>query len=127
MLLTSSERRLLLALILLLAFGYAIDLLGIRPAIETPPVRQELPPIEESPIRQGKIDLNRADSRALQSLPGIGPAMAGRILDYRRERGPFRDVVELLQIRGVGEKTLERLQPYLCIDKNSPPDSCGSF
>lgn len=61
------------------------------------------------------VDLNRADSLELLQVSGIGPAMAGRILAARRERGRFRSVDELLEIRGVGERTLERLRASLTV------------
>lgn len=54
------------------------------------------------------VDLNRADAAALQQLPGIGPALAERIVDYRREHGPFGSVDELANVPGIGAKTLAR-------------------
>jgi competence protein ComEA len=62
------------------------------------------------------VSLNRAGKADLESLPGIGPVMAGRILDDRRERGRFRSVDDLMRVRGVGPKTLEKIRPYLRID-----------
>ena len=59
------------------------------------------------------VDLNRAGLEALEALPGIGPALAERIVQFRAERGRFRSVEELMEVRGIGEATLERLRPYL--------------
>ena len=56
------------------------------------------------------LDLNRATARELEGLPGIGPALAERIVALRRERGRFRNVDDLLQVRGIGPATLERLR-----------------
>lgn len=56
-----------------------------------------------------KVDVNRAGSEELQSLPGIGPALAGRMLDERQKR-MFRSVDELLRVPGIGPATLERLR-----------------
>ena len=56
------------------------------------------------------VDLNRADSTTLVGLPGIGPALAARVL-ARRRQGRFSSVEELLEVRGIGPATLERLRP----------------
>ncbi|MFH1765007.1 MAG: helix-hairpin-helix domain-containing protein [Gemmatimonadota bacterium] len=57
-----------------------------------------------------RVDLNRASSEELQSLPGIGPALAQRILDSRRQDGPFQTPDDLLRVRGVGPATLARIR-----------------
>jgi competence protein ComEA len=54
----------------------------------------------------GLLNLNTADATALQSLPGVGPALAARIIAWRDANGPFRAVDELLAVSGIGEKTL---------------------
>lgn len=54
----------------------------------------------------GLVNLNTADAAALETLPGVGPALATRILSWREENGPFRAVDELLAVSGIGEKTL---------------------
>jgi competence protein ComEA len=54
----------------------------------------------------GLLNLNTADSAALQALPGVGPALAARIIAWRDANGPFRAVDELLAVSGIGEKTL---------------------
>jgi len=59
------------------------------------------------------LDLNRATAAELETLPGIGPALAARIVAYRDSVGGFRDVGELLRVRGIGEATLVRLRPHL--------------
>lgn len=57
-----------------------------------------------------QVDLNRAGREELESLPGIGPALAGRILESRSRDGPFRTVEDLLRVPGIGPATLERLR-----------------
>jgi competence ComEA-like helix-hairpin-helix protein len=66
--------------------------------------------------RSGKMDLNSASCRDLELLPGIGPALASRIVDFRKRNGPFRSVNELVRVRGIGPKTLERVEPMLRLD-----------
>jgi competence ComEA-like helix-hairpin-helix protein len=61
------------------------------------------------------VDVNRADSAALLTVTGIGPAMAGRILAARRARGSFRSLDDLLTVRGIGERTLERLRQQMTV------------
>ncbi len=68
---------------------------------------------------QGRIELNTADAAALCSLPGIGQSRAQAILAWREANGPFEEVEDLLQIPGVGEKTLEELREYLYIAENN--------
>src|SRR5262245_38906619 len=61
----------------------------------------------------GRIDPNVATLEELEGLPGIGPARAAAIVAQRRERGRFRRLEDLLEVPGIGDKTLERLRPYL--------------
>lgn len=56
------------------------------------------------------LDLNAATLEELIDLPGIGPVLAQRILEYRERRGGFQSVEELLEIRGIGPKRLEQLR-----------------
>jgi competence ComEA-like helix-hairpin-helix protein len=63
----------------------------------------------------GKIDLNRADAASLMRVPGIGAKTAEAILAWRRAHGPFRDLRDLLNIKGIGEKKLEKLGPHILL------------
>ena len=60
-----------------------------------------------------KIDINQADWPELCLMPGIGEQLAKRIVEYRTENGPFRDLQDLRNVRGIGPKTWEGMQPYL--------------
>lgn len=63
----------------------------------------------------GRIDVNRAGASELDALPGIGPVLARRIVEYRRQHGPFRSVEELRAVRGLGPRLLERLRPRVSV------------
>lgn len=62
------------------------------------------------------VDLNLATRGELESLPGVGPALAERIVREREERGLFRKVSDLRRVRGIGPKTMERLRPWICVE-----------
>lgn len=62
-----------------------------------------------------KININRADEKALDSLPGIGPAMAKRIIDYRTEKGKFKVIDDLKKVRGIGDAKFEKLRDRITV------------
>jgi len=66
--------------------------------------------------RGGAVDINTADVEALAGLPGVGPALAQRIVDYRKEHGPFKTVDELLNVRGIGERSLARFRERITVE-----------
>ncbi|MBE3073513.1 MAG: ComEA family DNA-binding protein, partial [Actinobacteria bacterium] len=57
------------------------------------------------------VDLNTADASALDSLPGVGPVLSQRILDWRSEHGRFSSVDELGEVAGIGDKILAQIRP----------------
>ncbi len=59
------------------------------------------------------VDINTADETQLDALPGIGPALARRIVEYRASHGRFSSVDQLLEVSGIGEKTLAKLRPLV--------------
>ena len=62
---------------------------------------------------QGTVNINTANAEELQRIPGIGPAMAERILDFRKTNGKFTAPEDMLQISGIGEKKFAKMQPYV--------------
>lgn len=61
------------------------------------------------------ININRASSAQLQSLNGIGPTKAQEILKYRKMHGSFNTVDELVNVKGIGPKTLIKLKPHVSV------------
>lgn len=63
----------------------------------------------------GQVDINTASATELEELPGVGPAIAGRIIDHRELNGPFTSVDDLLDVSGIGPKTLENIRPQATV------------
>lgn len=63
----------------------------------------------------GKVNLNKASNSELETLPGIGPAKAQAIIDYREQNGPFKAVEDLISVSGIGEKTFEKLKDQITV------------
>lgn len=61
----------------------------------------------------GKIDINTATSEELQTLNGIGPATAEKILQYRSDVGYFKSIEEIKNVNGIGDKTFDELKEYI--------------
>ncbi len=61
------------------------------------------------------VSLNTADLAGLDTLPGVGPVLAQRIVDWRSQHGRFTSVDELGEVSGIGEKLLERLRPLVTV------------
>ena len=64
-----------------------------------------------------RINVNTAPSSDLVALPGIGPKKAEAIVLYRQANGPFATVDDLIQVKGIGTKTLEKLRPLVTVGK----------
>jgi competence protein ComEA len=64
---------------------------------------------------QGLLDLNRATSQDLDALPGVGPKLAERIMEYRESVGVFHTLEELRAVKGIGKKTFERIRPLVTV------------
>src|SRR5262249_24665875 len=64
---------------------------------------------------QAKLDLNRADVKELEELPGIGPVLAERIVDYRKSGNTFRSIDELREVKGIGKKKFEQIRALVMV------------
>jgi comEA protein len=69
------------------------------------------------------VNLNTATSEQLQTVPGIGPATAEKILQMKKSYGAFKSVDDLLAIKGIGKKRLDKMRKYLTVGKSQAPPS----
>jgi len=68
----------------------------------------------------GKVNLNTATVAQLEELPGIGPALAARIVEHRQKNGAFKSVEDVMAVKGIGEKNFAKLQGYLSVGAPAP-------
>lgn len=92
----------------------------VKPDVISEPdeqIQASEPEISSSdPETRGLININTASSAELQSLDGIGPAYAQNIIEYREANGGFDSIDELINVRGIGEKRLENIRPYITLE-----------
>lgn len=62
---------------------------------------------------KGRVNINKADQAQLETLPGIGPAKAQKIIEYREKHGGFKSIEEIMNVSGIGEKTYEGLKDLI--------------
>jgi competence ComEA-like helix-hairpin-helix protein len=146
--LTRSERRAGLVVIVLLLLGAGHDLWRSRhprlevwreprrgpqsaPAPDARVLDRDAPPVAEGrlPVAQRMagetgvgpraLDLNRASPIELDQLPGVGPVLAARIVEHRNRNGRFRRVDELLAVRGIGPRLIERLRQHVTVSDSA--------
>lgn len=94
-----------------------------------PLVRQTQTPLPSKSFEPGnRLDINSAGPRELESLPGIGPVLAGRIAEFRAKNPPFRRIEEILIIRGIGRRKFEALRDRIRVeDSCRPPVGDGNL
>ncbi|MFH1873714.1 MAG: helix-hairpin-helix domain-containing protein [Pseudomonadota bacterium] len=68
---------------------------------------------EQKILIHGPLDLNQATAEDLDAIPQIGPSLARRIIEYRQAHGPFKDLEQLIQVKGIGERKLKIIEPYV--------------
>jgi len=67
------------------------------------------------------IGLNTASVEELSFVPGLGSRLAKRLVHYRDKHGPFASLDSITAVRGIGQKTMEKIRPYIFIQQQEPP------
>lgn len=91
--------------------GWCVSVLALLLCSASPLLAKKKPPARP-------VNLNTATAAELQEVPGIGPATAQKILDTRKSYGPFKSVDDLLAIKGIGQKRLDKMRKYLTVGKS---------
>jgi competence protein ComEA len=68
-----------------------------------------------SAIQGETININTANLESLSGLPGIGPELAQRVVDYRSKNGSFKTIEDLKKVKGIGEKIYEKIAPLISV------------
>ena len=102
-------------------FRTALTLAIVAAAIAVSPIpvsAQDKPAASNAaakPASTAPVNINTASAAEFEGLPGIGAAMAARIVEYRQKNGPFKKIEDLMNVRGLGEKNFLKLKPQLTL------------
>jgi competence protein ComEA len=77
--------------------------------------RATRPPVAATAVSTEPVNLNSATAAQIASLPGIGPKTADLIVQYRQKNGPFKKIEEIMNVRGVGEKSFLKIKDRLTV------------
>jgi competence protein ComEA len=69
------------------------------------------------PAPTAKVNINTASVEQLTTLPGVGPKLAARIVEYRQKSGTFRSAQELLNVKGIGERNFAKIEAWLSVSE----------
>jgi len=101
-------------MVLVLVLGVALA----GPVFAPATVSAQQQPAAQAPVKGGAatpVNLNTATAEQLDGLPGVGPAMVARILEYRQKNGGFKKIEELMNVKGIGEKNFLKLKPLITV------------
>ena len=95
--------------------SYAVGYTGVAVYEQQPAATAPAQSPQQAAAAQFPVNINAASEAQLETIPGIGPVKAQAILVWRAAHGPFTDPSQLLEIKGIGDKTLAKLLPYITI------------
>ena len=103
-----------------LSFVAVAFLMSTHPHAAAAAQRTAAPRSGVKPAVTSIINLNTASPTDLEALPGIGAKTAARIVEYRQKNGPFKKIEELMNVRGVGEKSFLKLKDQITVAATKP-------
>lgn len=101
-----------------IAIGVVLAVIVLIAIMQTSRDSAERPMFTPSDIEM-VIDLNRATAEELRLLPGVGAKLASDIIELREQRGAFRSLEELMEVRGIKRTRFEQIRPYLVVTGDS--------
>jgi len=114
---TPDERNIIIFIVVFLVIGLIVlnvkNISSILDADSTSTVQDSIKKVVEKSREPMMININIADIETLAELPGIGPAKAQAMFEYRTQQESLSSLIELVNIKGIGKKTLAKLLPYL--------------
>lgn len=119
--LTKDEKKIILFLILTALVGSGINYYkNLKSRVELKVVSSNLnkdtPDIDALLKKSKSVNINLSNLEGLTRLPGIGPALAKRIIEYRDKNGPFKDIGDLRNVPGIGDKKFEEIKEFLVLE-----------
>ncbi|TSA27285.1 hypothetical protein D4R71_02380 [bacterium] len=115
--LTPDERNIIIFIVVFLVIGLVVlnvkNISSVLDADSTSTVQDSIKKVVEKSHEPMMININAADIETLAELPGIGPAKAQAIFEYRTQQESLSSLIEMTNIKGIGKKTLAKLLPYL--------------
>ena len=117
-------RRFMFALVILVAILIAGPSASSAPAAQAPQAKAG----SSSKARAtaaNPVNLNSASAAQLQTLPGIGASAAQRIVEYRQKNGSFKKIEELMNVKGIGEKSFLKLKPLITVGTDKGDRATG--
>ena len=93
-----------------------VDALSIKPEVAGVSSEPTTPIVSEVQSNSAKININTASQAELETLTGIGPTKATDIISYREENGDFSSIDEILNVKGIGEATLEKIREEITVE-----------
>ena len=108
-----------LLMLLALAAMAVVPVAAVQQAKSPAPASKSSRASKAAPAPTSPININTATQAQLESLPGVGPKAAQRVIEYRKANGSFKKVEDLMNVKGFGEKTFLKLKPMLTIGEKA--------